>query len=443
MDYSARWYSPTVGRFLTEDTVLGDLGNTQSLNRYSYVMNNPINMVDPSGHVPIPSWVKKREDRSLEYVNGGTTYYEYWNYDSHWEDESPKTLVETVQYSKFYEQKYQQTTTESWKYNYSKYFLYDEDIQKLLDKETQIYRETRIEDSYYRITAEQIAQQNAGTIASYGILPYARVSYSTSTLNGKPFSYDMIYGGVIKAQQFNEMKALLAAHVGGGILTSKDYNELSIDAYKNKYLEKGKGITLSFGGDYIVLDSVDKWSGLQGFAAVPFDQYGKGKTVTNIVTAFRGTQKKNPNDLNTDYLMVVMEGRFDSPPNQFEQANEFIDSLHKKYPDATISLTGHSLGGAIAQYLTVTNDYVKNAVTFSAPGTMNMYSWDEMTKAQNEEYSSRIIDYYHDEIIATSANPSGTGKEDDWVGARFQADGEQVHDKNSYIFDRYGNILIR
>ncbi|TCP52650.1 intein/RHS repeat-associated protein [Tumebacillus sp. BK434] len=52
MDYSARWYSPSVGRFTTQDTWtgLGDL--PQTLNRYAYALNNPINITDPSGHAP-------------------------------------------------------------------------------------------------------------------------------------------------------------------------------------------------------------------------------------------------------------------------------------------------------------------------------------------------------------------------------------------------------
>jgi RHS repeat-associated protein len=38
------------GRFLSPDTVIPDLGNTQSYNRYSYVNNNPVTLTDTSGH---------------------------------------------------------------------------------------------------------------------------------------------------------------------------------------------------------------------------------------------------------------------------------------------------------------------------------------------------------------------------------------------------------
>ncbi|WP_339061227.1 peptidoglycan-binding protein [Tepidibacillus marianensis] len=49
MDYGARWYSPSNGRFISEDTFTGYLGQTQSLNRYSYAQNNPMNLIDPTG----------------------------------------------------------------------------------------------------------------------------------------------------------------------------------------------------------------------------------------------------------------------------------------------------------------------------------------------------------------------------------------------------------
>lgn len=49
MDYKARFYSPRLGRFTQPDTLVPGRGS-QSFNRYTYVMNNPIMMIDPSGH---------------------------------------------------------------------------------------------------------------------------------------------------------------------------------------------------------------------------------------------------------------------------------------------------------------------------------------------------------------------------------------------------------
>ena len=54
--YNARWYDPVVGRFLAADTIVPQPGNPQSLNRYSYVLNNPLRFVDPSGHAAVDFW---------------------------------------------------------------------------------------------------------------------------------------------------------------------------------------------------------------------------------------------------------------------------------------------------------------------------------------------------------------------------------------------------
>ena len=45
----ARYYDDGTGRFLNKDLIPGDIRNPQSLNRYAYVKNNPINKKDPSG----------------------------------------------------------------------------------------------------------------------------------------------------------------------------------------------------------------------------------------------------------------------------------------------------------------------------------------------------------------------------------------------------------
>lgn len=46
----ARYYSPNTNRFLTPDSIVPDPADPQSYNRYSYVRNNPLRYIDPSGH---------------------------------------------------------------------------------------------------------------------------------------------------------------------------------------------------------------------------------------------------------------------------------------------------------------------------------------------------------------------------------------------------------
>lgn len=50
--YGARCYDPLLGRFTTADPIVPDPTNPQSLNRYSYVLNNPLKYIDPTGLKP-------------------------------------------------------------------------------------------------------------------------------------------------------------------------------------------------------------------------------------------------------------------------------------------------------------------------------------------------------------------------------------------------------
>ena len=50
---NARYYVPYLNRFLSADTIVPNPTNPQSLNRYSYVLNSPVNFTDPSGLIRI------------------------------------------------------------------------------------------------------------------------------------------------------------------------------------------------------------------------------------------------------------------------------------------------------------------------------------------------------------------------------------------------------
>jgi len=54
MDYHARFYDPYINRWIQPDTIIPDPANPQSLNRFSYVLGNPVKFRDPSGHIPEP-----------------------------------------------------------------------------------------------------------------------------------------------------------------------------------------------------------------------------------------------------------------------------------------------------------------------------------------------------------------------------------------------------
>jgi RHS repeat-associated protein len=55
---NGRLYDPITGRFLQADPIIQDAYNSQNYNRYSYVMNNPLSMTDPTG---LSWWTKWRK----------------------------------------------------------------------------------------------------------------------------------------------------------------------------------------------------------------------------------------------------------------------------------------------------------------------------------------------------------------------------------------------
>ncbi len=66
--YASRAYDPTIGRFCSPDTIVPAPGNPQSLNRYSYVYNNPLKYTDPTGH---SAGYNVKDDKDW--------YEEYWD----------------------------------------------------------------------------------------------------------------------------------------------------------------------------------------------------------------------------------------------------------------------------------------------------------------------------------------------------------------------------
>ena len=88
----------------------------------------------------------------------------------------------------------------------------------------------------------------------------------------------------------------------------------------------------------------------------------------NIVLTFRGTEiqkLKNAEvfkDLYSDAQLAL-----EILPLQNSSANVLFQEIKKEYPNYTITATGHSLGGSLAQLVSATNGC--SAVTFNAYGT--------------------------------------------------------------------------
>ncbi len=68
--YNARYYDPELGRFVQPDA-FADPASPQDFNPYSYVINNPLNLTDPSGH-GVGDAVDARQAKA-EQNDGGMT----------------------------------------------------------------------------------------------------------------------------------------------------------------------------------------------------------------------------------------------------------------------------------------------------------------------------------------------------------------------------------
>jgi RHS repeat-associated protein len=65
----ARYYQPEIKRFLSLDALLGNVGEPQTLNRYGYVLGDPIGGVDPSGNITLDT----RDRLSIPFANSHAT----------------------------------------------------------------------------------------------------------------------------------------------------------------------------------------------------------------------------------------------------------------------------------------------------------------------------------------------------------------------------------
>ncbi|MCB9654686.1 MAG: RHS repeat-associated core domain-containing protein [Deltaproteobacteria bacterium] len=68
---NGRVYDPGLGRFLSVDPIIADPANAQSLNAYSYVLNNPLSLIDPSGYVACEVSANPRLSCNYDFLKDG------------------------------------------------------------------------------------------------------------------------------------------------------------------------------------------------------------------------------------------------------------------------------------------------------------------------------------------------------------------------------------
>jgi RHS repeat-associated protein len=67
---NARLYDQTIGRFQSADSIVPDATDGQDFNRYSYVGNNPLDAIDPTGHGGIASRLGPEAQTKIVSPNG-------------------------------------------------------------------------------------------------------------------------------------------------------------------------------------------------------------------------------------------------------------------------------------------------------------------------------------------------------------------------------------
>ncbi len=92
INMNGRVYDPVIGRMLSPDNYVQDMSNPQNYNRYTYVLNNPLKYVDPTGEFTEP-W----EDTYELDENGNTTWLDDTKYYQE-EDGSVTTVANGESY---------------------------------------------------------------------------------------------------------------------------------------------------------------------------------------------------------------------------------------------------------------------------------------------------------------------------------------------------------
>ncbi|GBG14818.1 uncharacterized protein NMK_2419 [Novimethylophilus kurashikiensis] len=141
--------------------------------------------------------------------------------------------------------------------------------------------------------------------------------------------------------------------------TTAFFANLVYDTGFDKSIQMGMVVESPDGNLWTVLKTSDV--NLQGFQAAAYQNIETGQ----IIVATRGTEPTSKMDLYAD-LQMGMDGVLAGLPNQFVLASNFLSSVEAIAGANPISLTGHSLGGSLAEWLGAESHYP--TVTYNAYG---------------------------------------------------------------------------
>jgi len=224
--------------------------------------------------------------------------------------------------------------------------------------------------------------------------------------------------------------------------TDEQNFDLADLVYEDESLNiNGKPIELTDHSKWVVINSVNEPSGLQSIAVVPLKDYtemkaGKIKEYPNVIFSARGSQTDNFNEALKDWLgtdfgdltvgtkpsdLVSLYGLNVSgdktrpsynkeldrySPRDVSMAKRLVDNHQflgmERFVNETIrnnsikdySFTGHSLGGALAQYMAAIKD--KGATTFAAARAYRLLPPEVQKMVDSGHFDGKIVDYRHE-----------------------------------------------
>ena len=265
-------------------------------------------------------------------------------------------------------------------------------------------------------------------------------------------------------------------------IKDESYSNLSFGVYEDELLEKNAEIKTK-DGTYKVIDSIDNDSGLQAIAVVNKKDYKKiqiGEKPDNIIFVSRGSEQikdwtTNFNQLGTNfsvdkikensakvkYIKYATQGAsylmqnpvsatlvkgwskgVSEDNHQFIQYEKWVAKVLDEQKPADYSFTGHSLGGALAQFMAVM--YKKNATTFAAARSYRILPKSYRDLVDQGYYDDLIKDYRHE------FDPVGYVPLGKTIGKRYLVHSSSIrfllagHMSNSFlnIFNSSGDIKI-
>lgn len=217
-------------------------------------------------------------------------------------------------------------------------------------------------------------------------------------------------------------------------MTPKDYKKVASVSYDvGSKVNEGSKFKVN-GQEWQILKAKDnKWTGFQAMAVAPVSG---GSAPSQVVIAYAGTNPFEFGDLYWDYENVMLS----NGGGQMREAKHFADQVSGEYSDASISVTGHSLGGYLA--LAQGAEHHWQTVTFNGPDPYdNLSHQARKWEKANPDSITNFVNYkdavtYGGGIFTSSVGRFKTTGKRVWID-----NGLLAHGIDNWEFDDEGNIV--